>query len=51
LATIQTLKTGACGAPILKIHRKHFFEQPAAFLPAKKIMQNDIEKTSKEMKK
>jgi hypothetical protein len=51
LATIQTLKSGAYGGPFLKIHRKYFFEQPAAFLLAKKIKQKYIEKISKEMNK
>ena len=50
LATIQTLKSGACGGPSLKIHRMYFVEQPAAFLPAKK-KQNYAEKISKDMKK
>jgi hypothetical protein len=35
----------------LKIHRMYFVEQPAAFLPAKKIKQNYIENSSKEMEK
>ena len=36
LAPIQTLKSGACGAPFLKIHGTWFFEQLAVFLSAKK---------------
>jgi len=46
LATIQTIKSGACGGPFFNVHRKYFFEQPAAFLPAKKIEQKIIEKIS-----
>jgi hypothetical protein len=33
--TIHMLKSGACGGPFLKIHRKYFFEQPARILSAK----------------
>ena len=35
----------------LKIHTTIFFEQPAAFLPAKKVKQHYIEKISKKMNK
>jgi hypothetical protein len=52
LATIQTLKSGACGGPFLKINTKYFVEQPAAFLPTMyEKKQNDIEKINKEMNK
>ena len=50
LATMQTLKSGACGGPFQKSHRKYLFEQPAAFLFAKNIKQNYIEKISVKIK-
>ena len=43
LAPIQTLKSGACGAPFLKIHGTCFFEQLAVFLSAEKIRKQYIE--------
>jgi hypothetical protein len=48
LATIQTLKSGACGGPFLKIHRMYFVEQPAVFLRAKKItLKRSVKKMTK----
>ena len=46
LATMQALKSGACGGPFQKSHRKYLFEQPGAFLFAINIKQNYIEKIS-----